>query len=88
MLRACVMSVVGQTEASIRRCGMSVLPQEQTFLRPAALRHKQPVAKPLDKTSDLIRKVKTFMPASDARRAVAVEVLGYSNVGHLGSRHT
>jgi hypothetical protein len=33
-------------------------------------------------------KVKTFLPTSDALRAIAIEVLGYSNVGHLGSRHT
>jgi hypothetical protein len=33
-------------------------------------------------------KVKTFLPASDALRAITIEVLGYSNVGHLGSRHT
>jgi hypothetical protein len=32
-------------------------------------------------------KVKTFLPASDARRATAIEVLGYSNVGHPGLRH-
>jgi hypothetical protein len=33
-------------------------------------------------------KVKTFLPTSDALRAIAIEVLGYSNVGQLGSRHT
>jgi hypothetical protein len=58
------------------------------IMRSAALRQKPSVAKPSDKTSDLIRKVKPFLPASEARRANAIEVLGYSNVGHLGSRHT
>jgi hypothetical protein len=40
------------------------------------LRQKPPVAKPSDKTSDLTEKVKTFVPASDALRAIAIEVLG------------
>jgi hypothetical protein len=37
----------------------------------------------LDKTSDLIRKGKTFLPASDARRAIAIEVLGSRIAPHL-----
>jgi hypothetical protein len=52
---------------------------------------KPPVAKPLDKRTKpqtSSEKVKTFLPTSGALRAIAIEVLGYSNVGHPGSRHT
>src|SRR6202043_2783013 len=56
--------------------------------RRAASRQKPPVAKLWTKPQHSSEKVKTLLPASDGRRAIAIEVLGYSNVGHLGSRHT
>jgi hypothetical protein len=52
----------------------------------AGLRQKPPVEWTKPQTSS--ETVETFLPASEALRAIEIEVLGNSNVGHLGSRHT
>jgi hypothetical protein len=83
-----LMSPMGQNATSACRCGMSAPPPEtdkrERWLCARSRRSRSLWTKP--QTSS--EKVKTFLPTSDALRAIAIEVLGYSNVGHLGSRHT
>src|SRR5450631_1885889 len=74
---------VGQNATSACRCGMSAPPPEtdkrERWLCVRSRRSRSLWAKP--QTSS--EKVKTFLPTSDALRAIAIEVLGYSNVGLL-----